>query len=260
MPPLAEVQARLRDAVVLGAASAVLPLIVGGKNPAARLAVHRRHYEASLVAAVLRRFPGVTWLIGEPFVSAAARDFVRRHPPTAPCIAEYAEGFPDFLARRETLETMPFVGWFARLEWQVGRIAIDVDRRPIGIDALSGFGLDAVPRLVLRMQAGLCFLESPWPVDELFELHLSEAAPDSFTIEQIAVRLQVRGARGRFRIDRLDVGTFAFRKAAASGLPIGEAAERALDLDPAFDPGQALATLVADGLVVTVVGKTEGTR
>jgi Putative DNA-binding domain len=256
VPSLAEVQARLRDAVVIGAASDVLPLLVGGKNPAARLAVHSRHYAASLAEAVLRRFPGVTWLVGEPFMSAVAKDFVRRHPPTAPCIAEYAEGIPDFLAQREGLETMPFVGWFARLEWRVGRIAIDVDRAPVDIDALSAFGLAAVPDLVLRMQTGLCFLEAPWPVDTLFGLYLSEAAPDHFTMESIPVRLQVRGARGRFRIDRLDAGTFVFRNAVAGGLPVGEAAERALDLDPAFDPGQALAALVADGLVASVTVKT----
>ena len=87
MPPLAEIQSRLRESVVAGDDAVVLPLLVGGQEPEKRLRIHRRHYEASLVTALLGKFPGTVWLVGSPFTIEAAREFVRRYPPRTPCIA-----------------------------------------------------------------------------------------------------------------------------------------------------------------------------
>ena len=139
MSSLADIQSRMRDAVVLGAESDVVPLLeAGGRDPAARLAVHRRHYEASLVEALRRRFPGALWLVGEAFVCAAAREFVRRYPPAAPCIAEYGESFPDFLARHPGGDGVPYLASFARLEWLVAQVAQSVDLPALRLDDLSG--------------------------------------------------------------------------------------------------------------------------
>src|SRR4051812_32510694 len=99
MPSLSALQGRLRDAVVAETVDDVdgrdfARLLVGGRNPQARLAIHRRHYEASLVAAIMEKFPAAIWLTGAAFMTEAARVFVRRHPPRAPCIAQYGAAFP----------------------------------------------------------------------------------------------------------------------------------------------------------------------
>jgi Putative DNA-binding domain len=260
VPSLAEAQTRIRDAVVLGALADVTPLLVGGRDPIARLAVHRRHYEASLVQAILRRFPGVVWLTGEAFTRAAATDFVRWYPPAAPCIAECAEGFPDFLARRPDAERVPYLRWFARLEWHLGQVALAVNEPPLHMEELAAFEPTVLADLVLGLQSGLRFLEAPWPVDDLASLHLTGAAPDRVELRPAAVWLQVRGARGSIRIDRLDAGTFAFRSAIALGVPLGAAAEQALGIDPALEPGDALTALVADDLVVSATRASEGEK
>src|SRR5438046_2938925 len=86
MPSLLEIQHQMRDAVVADeAAGALLPLLTGGRDPQARLAIHRHHYQASLARALLDKFPAVSWLAGECFATEAAHAFVRAHPPAAPC-------------------------------------------------------------------------------------------------------------------------------------------------------------------------------
>jgi uncharacterized protein len=252
---LAEVQASIRDAVVLGATADVAPLLVGGRDPAARLAIHRRHYEASLVEVILRRYPCVVWLLGEPFARAAASDFARWFPPTAPCMAEYAEAFPDFLARRAGVEPMPYVQWVAQLEWYLGQVALAVDEPPLHMEELAAFVPDELPDIIIGVQGGLRFLEAPWPVDDLMRAYLAEEEPDQLLLNPAAVWLQVRGERGRIQIDRLDPATFVFRNAIAQNRLLGAAAEQALDCDPAFDPGGALTALFADGLATSITNK-----
>ncbi|HEX5845517.1 MAG TPA: DNA-binding domain-containing protein, partial [Rhodoplanes sp.] len=140
MPPLVEVQRRLRDAVVGPGSSAIIPLLVGGADPGERLAIHRRHCEGSLVRALLEKFPATTWLIGSPAMHDAARAFVGRHPPIAPCIAEYGENFPGFLADREGSPSLAYLRWFAELEWRLVHAAIAIDRPALDLHSLAEHG------------------------------------------------------------------------------------------------------------------------
>jgi hypothetical protein len=253
MPSLLEIQRRMRDAVIADqAARALLPVLIGGPNPTARLAIHRHHYQASLTRALLEKFPAVTWLAGERFATAAAEAFVRAHPPAAPCIAEYGPDYPVFLASRAGAERLPYLRAFAELEWHLGQVSIAIDRPPLTIESLASIDARELPEHRLVVQAGLRYCAAAWPVDDLIKQYLSDAAPEHFAFESAQVHLEIRGARGEFRIERLAEAEFVFRSAIAGGATIGTAAERALDVDATFDPGQGLLQLVSAGLVVAI--------
>ena len=252
MPSLAETQARLSDAMLTGDSRSIAPLLAGGRPSAARLSVHLRHYEASLVTALNTKFPTCAWLLGERFLAEAARAFVHRRPPMAPCIAEYGADFPYFLAELPAAATTPYLRWFAELEWHLGHASVAIDQPPLAMTALASLSGDALAKLALSLQPGLAYLHSAWPVDELMNLYLSDSAPDRYVLEPGDVRLEITGARGEFRFDRLDLAEFAFRQALAARATIGAAAELALDADPVFDPGRALTRLFTAGLVIAV--------
>jgi len=257
MSSLLEIQRQVRDVVrgaVLAdaAAGALVPLIVGGRDPKARLAIHRHHYQASLTRALMEKFPAVSWLTGEGFATDAAEAFVRQHPPAAPCIAEYGVDYPAFLARRAGAESLPYLRDFAELEWHVGQVSIAVEHRPLALERLGAIDASELADHRLTLQPGLRYCATAWPVDELLTLYLRDAAPERFAFEQASVQLEIRGARGEFKIERLAQPAFMFRTAIASGETIGAAAERVLDADASFDPGQALLRLVSAGLVIAI--------
>ncbi len=253
MPSLLEIQHRIRDVVIADeAGGALLPLLAGGRDPQARLAIHRHHYQASLTRALLDKFPAVSWLAGERFATAAAQAFVRAHPPAAPCIAEYGADYPAFLASRAGAERLPYLRALAELEWHVGKVSIAVDRAPLTIESLASIDASELPDHRLTLQGGLRYRTADWPIDELIQQYLTDATPERYAFDPAQVHLEIRGARGEFRIERLAEAEFVFRSAVASGVTIGTAAERALDADATFDPGQALLRLVGAGLVITI--------
>jgi hypothetical protein len=262
MLPLSDLQRQLRNAVVavdVAEADKLRPFLVGGHEPLGRLAIHRRHYETSLVAAIMDKFPAATWFTGGTFMSEAARDFVHRHPPRVPCIADYGADFPQFLGDRTGAARLPYLRAFAELEWCVGRSAIAVDEPPLGLSAFADHAATLVDvRLVL--QPGVHHLTADWPIDDLMRLYLSDAAPDRYAFGPSPVHLEVRGARGEFQIARLDPACFQFRSALACSESIGTASEAALEKDPTFDPGQALANLVVSGLVTALARPHRGQR
>jgi hypothetical protein len=249
MPSLVETQARIRDAVVSGETHAAAPLLVGGRDATRRLAIHHRHFETSLVTALLGRFPATAWLVGTPFLTDGAGLFARKHPPRAPCIAEYGADFPTFLSAEAGVGRLPYLRQFMELEWSVGLVSVAVDRPSVALAALSRIDAGELPELTLVLQPGLRYHTLAWPVDELIRVYLTDTAPEHFTLEPADLWIEIRGARGTVHMNRLERGDFVFRRALHEGLSIADAAERALDEASDFEPGRALTDLVAAGLV-----------
>jgi hypothetical protein len=252
VPTLADIQSFLRDAVVTGDVGRIMALLPGGHHPETGLGIHRRNYEISLVTALLTKFPATVWLAGTSFVTEAATDFIRSYPPQAPCIAEYGEEFPQFLAALPGADGMPYLREFAELERQVGQVSVEIEERCLSLFDLTEVGTDRLPDIMLRFQPGVRYRGASWPIDDLLKLYLTESAPDRYPFEPCDVWLEVRGARGEFRIDRLESCEFIFRKSIAEGRSIGSAAESALEANPSFDPGIALVRLIESGMVTDI--------
>ena len=252
MPLLAETQTAIRGAIIDKDAAAVLPRLTGGSDPTYRLSIHQRHYTASLVEALRRRFPTLDWLVGSAFFNAAAIAFVRRSPPRAPCLAEYGEDFPQFLAGRSGAQRLPWIASVGALEWRLGMVSVAIDRLAVGLDAMTAFEDADLEDLRLRLQPGVAHMTAEWPVDDIVKLRLSGDAPETYEFRPAEVRLEIRGARGAFAIDRLEPGVYAFRATLAGDRSIADALAEAGKVDASFDAGVALAALFSDSLVTGI--------
>ena len=84
-----------------------------------------------------------------------------------------------------------------------------------------------------------------------------QSAPDRLVFDAADALLEIRGARGEFRLNRLARGEFAFRDAIADGQTVAGAAARALDASDDLDVGGAFANLFAEGLVVACMRDSE---
>ena len=96
MLQLADIQRDLRHAVVAGDEPRIATLLTGGQNPLKRLQIHRRHHETSLVTALLGKFPATIWLVGSPFVTEAARHYVRKTRRASPVSRSMERDFQGF--------------------------------------------------------------------------------------------------------------------------------------------------------------------
>lgn len=250
MLALFELQQNFARAMTTGDGTALAGHLIGGRDADARLAIHLRHYATSLATALCEKFPATTWLLGAAALREAARAYARLHPPLQPCIAEYGRHFPQFLARDSCAAQLPYVAPFAELDWAAGQASIAVDERPLSWNELANHDAEHLVDSTLTLQPGLHYVRADWRIDELMHAYLGGAAPERFVLLAIESRIEVRGARGEFALTRLDAPTYAFRTALAAGRTVGDAADTALTIDAAFDPGRALRALVEGRLVI----------
>jgi hypothetical protein len=192
------------------------------------------------------------WLVGSEFVGSAADVFVSRVPPSRPCIAEYGEAFPTFLAEQPGADAFPYLEQFATLEWYLARVSLAVDLPPATLSDFQAIGPDGLIDARLDLQRGLHYARLDWVLDELIGLYLNDQSPESFALTPAPVFLEVHGSRGVLRMTRLTPAAFAFRSALATGTTLAEALPAAVAVDPTFDPGQALVEMLGLTLITAI--------
>jgi hypothetical protein len=249
--PLAEVQAQFARALTCGG-EVVAPLM-GGAEPHKRLAIHERNYVTSLLAALCAKYPATIWLAGPDFFAAAAREFVRAQPPSRPCIAEYGEALPAFLA--SLAPALPYLQSFAELEWAAVQTSIAVDRPALQWLEVAAVGVERLLDCRVDLQPGARYLRCAWNVDELLQTYLADAEPEQLVLRAEDICIEMRGARGALAMTRLPAGAHELRAALCAGAPIAAAFERALARDAALDPGATLRDVVEAGLVTALTSE-----
>jgi hypothetical protein len=248
MPTLSDTQAAFRSAVAGHPAASLLTQLRAPVDPRLRLDIYRRHHRESFRRHLRGRFPTLEWLLGTDRLVVLADATLERAPPRAPSLAEYGHELIATLASAPDLP--PYIADVARLDWHLGGLSVAVDHQPLGIGALTAVVPDRLPSLSFTLQPGLAYLASDWPVDDLVHLRHRGDAPEQLTFLPQSTQLELRGARGRFTLRRLEPGTFAFRARLSEGAGLAAAAEQAAAAQASFDLPAGLASLFAEGLVI----------
>jgi hypothetical protein len=155
------------------------------RGPQARalrgLQAYRANADASAGRALAAALPTVQRLIGEDDFAHLARRFWRAQPPRRGDLAEWGEGFADWLAADERLVDWPYLGDCARLDWALHACerAADVE---LDAGSMSRLGDTDPSRLVLVLAPGLALIDSRWPIARIRAAHHD---PDEGAFERV---------------------------------------------------------------------------
>ena len=251
MLALHEVQHGVRLAVHGHARPEIIAAILGGDSEAeARLSIHRHNFLISLTEALKTNFPVVCRVVDERFFAFAADAFIRAHPPTAPCLAEYGAAFPDFLRAFKPARGLPYLGDLARLELAVVGAKNAPDAAPIDASTLRHVPITDYPCLTLRLDPSLRLLRTSWAVQKIWAAHQETGEPDLIDLGSDGARLIVRRREDGVEVESADRAIFAFVAVLRSGRPLIKAGAAALAADPFFDMAMTLRRFLAENAFV----------
>ncbi len=251
MTALRELQRGFR-AALLGAdpGPAAAVVLDDGLTAEARLGIYRHHVLTTLTAALQAAFPVVCRLVDERFFGYAADRYIRIDPPSGPCLFEYGESFPAFLAGFPPCHELPYLADVARLEWAVHRAPGAFEHHPITAEALRAVAPERAGDLTLSLDPSCTLVASRWPIDRIWRANQPEAT-EAVTVDLNAggAMLEVRRRGDDVVVRSLEPATFMFREALSRGRRLAEAVEAALAHDAAFDVPGGLRALVQEGLL-----------
>jgi hypothetical protein len=213
-------------------------------------AIHRRNYQSTLIAVMMRRFAATAWLVGSELVHDMVLRYIVNCPPKSPCLNEYGESFPDALKTHVSQTGLSYVGEFARLDFSVGSVANEVDFPVVDLSSWAVADPERLADSSVHLQPGVRYLASSWPIDKLMSSYLSESTKAPHCLEPETVLLQVRGCRGAIVLSRLNPFDYWFRRVLAAGASISEAATRAFAEEPSGDLRQSILDLHSEALII----------
>lgn len=148
---------RRMTAEILGSKGTLL----SGMTSAA-LIVHRETVFNTWVRALRLTFPSVYGCSPAAF-QRLANEFMRGHPPRRPCLHDYGDEFPDFLAshpdfQQRDFRILPYLPDLARFDLALDRAA----QQPLGP---HGRSFTIAADLELRLNPAVARLDTGYPVD-----------------------------------------------------------------------------------------------
>jgi hypothetical protein len=225
-----------------------------GKAATKRYNIYRNNVTVSLIGALAAVFPATMRITGEDFFRAMARFHVRQTPPTSPLLFEYGHDFPDFIARYEHAQSMPWLADVARIEraWLDAYHAADADA--LNPQTLPTIPPERLAETVFDPHPATRIVRSRFPAVTIFSMNkgdgpitkIETTEPEDALIARPALDVIVR---------RLPPGGAIFLSALLAGQPLGIAAETALADHPAFDLAANLTGMLEAGVFTAVRGR-----
>jgi len=215
--------------------------------------VYRNTVMKGCIDALSANFPTIERLVGSEWFRAAAAIHVTASPPGDARLLNYGEAFPAFLDAFEHAQQMPYLGNVARLDRCWSQVHVALDEPSIDLAALGTVAPDDMGRLLLKPRAAATwrwFADQPaytlWRINRE-QLEMPE------NLDWIGEGALLIRSAGRVTWQAVSATDCLFLDACVAGLPLEQAAERALELNPALDISDLLTRLVTADVFVSAV-------
>ena len=250
---LLELQRSFRRALLDAPDSHLATAIAGdGLAPEARLRIYRNHVALSLREALRSTFPVACRLVGDEFFAGLTRAYSSAHPPRSPCLFEYGETLPTFIAAYGPAQALPYLPDVAQLEWALNVAYNAPALAAIDPGALATLAPERLAGAAIVLQPSLVVLRSQVPVDEIWRANQPDRDGSGVDLGRGAVVLLVWRQADDAVFQQTDETFGAFVEDLAGRSALGPAFERACASAPGFDAGAALGRLLAQGLIAGI--------
>lgn len=215
-----------------------------------RFAVYRNNVQSGLINALATSYPVVAQLVGEAFFQAMAQIFIQKHPPDSPVMSAYGSQFAGFINAFAPAKSVPYLADVARLERLCVQAfhAADVCAVNPGLLAQALNSPEGLPHLHLQLHPGVASLHSPYAIASLWAAHQRQGQIQGLDTRQPQSVLVIRNEL-RVEVFTVSSGCAVFVHLLKAGNALGLAAAHALEADPDFNLGQALALLISNNTI-----------
>jgi hypothetical protein len=154
---LRELQRHFMRAVLDGGAAA-------GLLPAERVAIYANNARIAFTETLIRTYPAVLRLVGEPYFRQCAREYQTTHPSSSGDLQHVGERFPAYLTHRHGDDQFSYLADVARLEWAYQEALLEAEEAPMDVKRLAAVDPDRYSDLRLRLQDSARLVSSNFPI------------------------------------------------------------------------------------------------
>lgn len=135
------------------------------------LQIYRNNFIMSVTEALSATYQHTLALVGEEFFNAISREFILQHPPHENNILNYGQGFSDFLAQLEQLQSLHYVKEMARFEWLLEQTSnSELQQQQLNLEKLAGINEQQLSHIVFNIPTQASLFSSEQNIQNLYEM------------------------------------------------------------------------------------------
>lgn len=232
-------------------ASLCAQILEDGIAPARRLAIYRNNAVEGFLKTLQATFPAIVRLSGEDWFRQVGRRYMRRYPSRSGNIHYVGEQFATFLDTELAGSHYEYFADVARLEWAYQEVLVAADHPSFDLSALALVPPTDYGALTFSAHPAMRLVHSQFPVLAIWRANQPDAVSDEpIALDQGSSSVLVIRRADHVELRELPPATFALLAALVRGESLEQAAERALEVDPAVALDAALGQVVSLGALV----------
>ena len=209
-----------------------------------RRMIYRNNYFFALCEALSATYPVTEKLVGESFFRAMSQEFILKHPPGNPVLAEYGAEFSTFLKEFPPVAELPYLPDVAHLEWERQRANIAADGTILDLALLLQESPEALTEAQFKFLPSVSLLSVRWPVLEIWHANQEGEIPEVELIEQERTVMIWRPILS-VQMSYMDPAQHQFIQILMSGVIVADAFMLTLAEYPDFDLAEMIRKLVS---------------
>lgn len=219
--------------------------------------VYRNTVVKGCIDALSANFPTVERLVGTEWFRAAAALYVHQSPPTDSRLLHYGLDFPAFLDAFEPAQQLPYLANIARIDLAWTEVHAAADDPGFDVASIAGLAPDELGRTVLALRSAVRWR---WfagqPVYTIWRCN-REAVDMPAELDWSGEGALLTRPSGGVIWQPIGAGGCAFLDACARSQTLDEAAQAALDAEPALDFMPLLGGLITAGVFRSTDSSTQ---
>jgi len=231
-----------------------------------RFKVYRTSVLENYRQALSSIFPVTSRLVGEQFFSQAATQFAHKNESTSGDLNQYGDAFPAFLEAYRPARNLVYLPDVARLEWRWHETFHATNQQTLDLEKLATVSPEDYGRIIFDLQAGYRSLQTPYPVDRIWQVNQPEHAdPELVHLDSEPRWLVIYRFDFEVRIANVTQGMHTLTEALAGKRQLSDATDDALAAEPELDVGTAVQWLAGEQIIsgftladASPAGNTEG--
>lgn len=214
----------------------------------ARLKIYHDSVYEIFHATLKKIYPVCHTLVGNEFFYHMALVYSSQNSSTSPNLADYGNGFPEFIAAFKPAASVPYLSDIARLDYAFYQCSHSLDSHQFNIENLQYVqDSDAV---IFTLPKNTVFIESNYPILDIWEFCQS-AQSEELNIDRPGQRVMVWASDLITHIDPVTECQWHLLSAIAQGLSLGDICDT-LQSQHQLDAATLLPQLVQQGWIAGI--------
>lgn len=215
-----------------------------------RLEIYRNNTLHSLSESIIDLYPSIEHVVGNDFLRATAKEYLKVSPPNSATLLDFALDFPEFLMSFEHTKKYAYLPDLARIDALRHQSYHAADETALTVEQIQNIPLDQLAEYKVQLPSSCYLIESPFKCFTLWE-NIKKENNSELSVEG---NENILIFRNTFLVETISIddGQAYFIQQLINKIPLGKSLEYTLESFNDYNTALLFSLLITNELIISL--------